>query len=293
MTKVFYSMIAVSLFAAAAFGQLSLPPESTKQEISQTVGDAKISIVYSRPNSKGRVLWGCTSADVIPKGGVTYDCLVPNGQVWRTGANDATVFETSADLTISGQKLPKGKYALFTIPGVDEWTIIFNKTWNQWGSFRYEAKDDALRVKAKPVSGGMYETMTITIDDVTATTAAVSIRWEKIAVPFTIDIGDVNSRMVGEMRRRMTTEPAQMANFVLGKKMTAAYPEVLNWLEASIKTRETFANLSAKARILAELGRTAEAIEAGERAVAVGKAATPPANTTGFEKTLAEWKAKK
>jgi hypothetical protein len=281
------------LLSVAAAGQLTLPPESTKQEITQTIGDAKISITYFRPNSKGRVLWGCTSADVIPKGGVTYDCLVPDGQVWRTGANDATVFETSADLLVNGQKLPKGKYALFSIPGRAEWTIIFNKTWNQWGSFRYDAKEDALRVTSKPFAGGMFETMAITIDDVTATSAAVTIRWEKVAVPFTVDIGDVNGRIVGDMRRRMTAEPVQLANFVLSKKMTSAYPEVLNWLESSIKTRETFGNLSAKARILAEMGRLAEAIEAGEKAVLTGKAQTPPANTAAFEKTLSEWKSKK
>ncbi|MBK8811600.1 MAG: DUF2911 domain-containing protein [Acidobacteria bacterium] len=293
MKKLFFLMLATSLMTLVASAQLTIPRESTKQEITQLVGDAKISISYFRPNSKGRVLWGCTSTDVIPKGGVTYPCLVPNGQVWRTGANDATVFETTTDLMINGQKLPKGKYALFSIPDKDEWTIIFNKTWNQWGSFNYDVKEDALRIKAKPEAGGMFETMTITIDDVTATAAKVAIRWEKIAVPFTVDVGDMNGRLVGDMRRRMTTEPVQLANYVLGQKMTAAFPEVLTWLEASIKTRETFGNLSAKARVLAEMGRVAEAIEAGERAVAVGKTQTPPANTAAFEKTLAEWKNKK
>lgn len=293
MKQILFAAVAVALLSIAAFGQLTLPQESTKQEITQTVGDARISITYFRPNSKGRVLWGCTTTDVIPKGGVTYDCLVPDGQVWRTGANDATVFETSADLQVNGQKLPKGKYALFSIPGRSEWTIIFNKTWNQWGSFRYDAKEDALRVTAKPYAGGMFETLAITIDDVTANSAAITIRWEKVSVPFTIDIGDLNARIVGEMRRRMTAEPVQLANYVMSKKMTSAYPEVLNWLDASIKTRETFGNLSAKARLLAEMGRIAEAIESGDRAVATGKAQNPPANTTAFEKTLAEWKSKK
>ncbi len=293
MKRQLLTAVVLACSAIVANAQLTIPRESTKQEFSQTVGDAKISITYNRPNSKGRVLWGCTSTDAIPKGGVTYDCLVPNGQVWRTGANEATVFETTGDLLINGQKLPKGKYALFTIPGTEEWTIIFNKTWNQWGSFNYNVADDQLRVIAKPIAGEMFETMAITIDDVTATTANVEIRWEKVVVPFKIDVGDMNGRIVGDMRRRMATEPVQMANYAMQQKLTTTYPDILGWLDAAIKTRETFANLSAKARLLNEMGRTAEAISTGERAVAVGKSATPAANTAGFEKTLSEWKSKK
>jgi hypothetical protein len=283
-------ILTTSLGVAA---QLALPRESQRQEISQTVGDTKISVVYHRPNVKGRTIWGCQTTDVLPRGGVTYPCLVPYGQVWRTGANEATVVEFSNDVTINGQKLPKGRYSLHTIPGPNEWTIIFNKNSGQWGSYSYDAKDDALRVTAKPMESDFHETMAIEIENVKANTADVYIRWEKIAVPFTVDIGDLNGRLLADARRRMMSEPAQMASYVLSQKMTASYEEALGWLDNSIKMRETFGNLQTKARLLAEMGRTQEAIAVGERAVAVGKAATPAANTADFEKVLAGWKAKK
>jgi hypothetical protein len=284
----------VTMFcASAAFAQLTLPRESQRQEVSQTVGDTKITYSYHRPNVKGRIIWGCQTNDVLPKGGVTYPCLVPYGQVWRTGANEATVIEFSNDVTINGQKLAKGKYSLHTIPGANEWTIIFNKNWGQWGSFTYDAKDDALRVTAKPTASDFHETMSIEIENVKANSADIFVRWEKVAVPFTVDIGDLNARLLNDARRRMANEPAQMANYVLSQKMTANYEEALGWVENSIKMRETFGNLQIKARLLAEMGRMNEAIATGEKAVQVGKAATPAANTAAFEQTLAQWKAKK
>ena len=274
--SLFISIVAV--FTLNAFSQLTLPRESQRQEIAQTVGDTKISIVYHRPNVKGRKIFGG---------------LEPYGKVWRTGANEATVFEVSNDIAIGGQKLPKGKYSLHTIPTESEWTIIFNKTWDQWGSFDYDVKQDALRITAKPVEAHFHETMTIDIAHVTANTAQISIHWDKIAVPFTIDVGDVSGRLVTDARRKMVSEPVQMANYVLNQKLTANYAEALGWLDGSIKIRETFSNLQTKARLLAEMGRTAEAITTGEKAVEVGKAATPAANSANFEKILAEWKAKK
>jgi hypothetical protein len=291
--KVTLLFIMMAFCAAGAFAQLTLPRESQRQEIAQTIGDSKISIAFHRPNVKGRQIWGCQTTDLMPRGGVTYPCLVPYGQVWRTGANDATVIEFATDVTVNGQKLPKGKYSLHTIPGAAEWTIIFNKNWGQWGSFSYDAKDDALRVTAKPAAADFHETMSIEIENVKTNTADVYIRWEKVEVPFTVDIGDVNARLLNDVRRRMMTEPVQMANYVLSQKMTANYEEALGWVEGSIKLRETFGNLQAKARLLAELGRMSEAIATGEKAVQVGKAATPAANTAAFEQTLAGWKAKK
>lgn len=289
--------VCLSLFVllgiVPAFGQLSLPPESSRQDISQMVGDTKVAIGYFRPNVKGRVIWGCETQDVLPRGGVTYPCLVPNGQVWRTGANDATSFEVSNDVTINGQKLPKGKYGLYTIPGQSEWTVIFNKAENQWGSFRYDDKQDVIRVKAKPVASEFLETMTISVDSVAADSAVVTIRWEKIAVPFTLSVGDVNARIVNDMRRRMSSEPVQIANYVINKKLADYYPDALNWLDAAIKTRETWGNLQARARLLAEMGRFAEAVTAGEKALAFAKTMQQAPNTADLERRLAEWKTKK
>lgn len=260
------------------FGQVSFPRASPRATNSQVVGDTDISIVYHRPNVKERKVWGE---------------LVPLGQVWRTGANEATVFEVNNDVMINGQKLPKGKYSLHTIPTETEWTIIFNKTWNQWGSFSYDEKQDALRVKVKPTAGDFKETMAIEFEAVNPNSTQVVIVWEKLRVPFTVDIGDVNKRALEKARRQMVTDPIATANFIFSSKLTDQYPEAITWLDKSIATSETFGALNLKARILAEMGKKEDAIKIGEKAVEVGKKSTPPANTAGFEQILAQWKAGK
>jgi hypothetical protein len=138
------------LSCANVLAQLNLPRDSQRQEIAQTVGDTRIAVVYHRPNTKAREIFGCQTTDVIPKGNVTYPCLVPNNQVWRVGANENTTFETNHDLKINGQTLPAGKYGLHAIPSKDNWTIIFNKVNDSWGSFSYKQENDQLRVTAKP-----------------------------------------------------------------------------------------------------------------------------------------------
>jgi hypothetical protein len=300
MKKLFFTLSFVMICSVGALAQLNLPRESARQEISQTVGDTRIAIVYHRPNVKGRPLWGCQTADVIPKGGVTYPCLVPTGQVWRTGANENTTFEVSNDVKINGQPLPAGKYGLHSIPNKDEWIIVFNKVNTEWGSFRYDAKQDQLRVTVKPGTGEMQETMSLGFENVKPSTADAVIRWETVRVPFTIDVGDVNARVLADVRKQIAAAtaddfrtPAQGAGWVWSNKMTGSYEEAIGWLDKSIAIRETFVNLAAKANLLDATGKTAEAIAVGEKAVAVGKAATPAANTADFEKTLAGWKAKK
>ncbi len=140
------------------------PPESTEFK----VGTATIKISYSAPSVKGREIWGK---------------LVPYGEVWRTGANEATVFETDQDVKVEGKALPKGKYALFTIPGKDEWVIIFSKNANQWGAFKYNQADDALRVTVRP---GFASAFTEQLKIEGKVDGSVSIMWEKLEVIFTV-----------------------------------------------------------------------------------------------------------
>jgi hypothetical protein len=108
------------------------PPATVTEKIKS---GATISINYSQPSIKGRTI----GKDVEPM----------DGKVWRTGANEATVFETDKDVTIGGKKLPAGKYGLFTLFNGNDVSVIFNKTWKQWGAFDYKEADDAFRVPAK------------------------------------------------------------------------------------------------------------------------------------------------
>jgi len=122
---------------------------SPPAKVSQTLASgAAISIDYSQPSVKGR----------------SMETLTPSGKVWRTGANEATVFETSKNVKINGKTLPAGKYSIYSIPGEKEWTLIFNKTWNQWGTI-YKAEEDILRVKVKPGKADKFvEKMTFDIE---------------------------------------------------------------------------------------------------------------------------------
>jgi hypothetical protein len=172
------SLLIISLFitTSLAFAQqppkVRLPQASPAATVTQTIGITDISITYHRPSVKGRSVWGDISADKVaelikanrvvpgaagegtvdggPGSGKDYP-LAPNGHLWRAGANEATKFTVSDDILVNGQKLAAGAYSLHMIPGKDEFTLIFNKTADQWGSFRYDAKQDALRVKTKPV----------------------------------------------------------------------------------------------------------------------------------------------
>ena len=139
--------------------------------VKTTVHGTDVTIDYSRPSLKGRAVFGEKSP------------LAPVGEVWRTGANEATTFTVSKDVKIEGQTLAAGTYGLFTIPGSTEWTIVFNKTAKQWGAFKYDAKEDALRVKVKPKTLAQpVEQFTIMADK----TGKVALQWEKTEVDFTV-----------------------------------------------------------------------------------------------------------
>ena len=143
--------------------------ESPRDSISGKVGEATITINYGSPSVKGRKIWGD---------------LVPYGKVWRTGANQATNFTTDKAIMVEGKPLPAGKYSFFAIPDEKEWTIIFNKTANQWGAYDYKQSDDALRVTVKPESiAPLAERLKYTI-----TPKGITLMWEKLSVPVTIKI---------------------------------------------------------------------------------------------------------
>ncbi len=160
------------------------PRVSPMATVSQVVGVSEVSIVYSRPGVRERVIW---------------DELVPLSEVWRTGANEATTFTTTDDAKIDGEPLAAGSYGLFTIPGDSEWTVIFNKVAEQWGAFNYDAAQDALRIQVKPRAAEFKERFEIGFSDVGADSTTVSMRWEKLEIPFDVQF-DVQRAAVARAR---------------------------------------------------------------------------------------------
>ncbi|MFD1628823.1 DUF2911 domain-containing protein [Pseudopedobacter beijingensis] len=141
------------------------PPATAKQTLANGV---EVTINYAQPSVKGRTIG---------------NDIAPYGKVWRTGANAATQFEVNKDVTVNGHALKAGKYSLFTIPGVKEWVVIFNKTWDQWGAYKYQEKEDALRVNVKSGKTKQFtEQMTFEIDKA----GQVDLLWGDVAVGFKV-----------------------------------------------------------------------------------------------------------
>ena len=318
--KRFYtSLFAILLFVLAtaeyASAQaLRLPRPSQKATVMQTIGVTDVTITYSRPGVKGRPIWGDPPPAMAAraKGEGTLDNqnerlkgepIVPYGHVWRAGANEATQFVVTDDVLINGQKLAAGSYSLHTIPGKEEWTIVFNGTANQWGSFNYDEKKDTLRVKAKPQwVEENQEWLMYSFDPVTDNSAQVNIRWEKIRVPFTVEVKDVVAVTLEKARTIVPAAkpndwqtPFQAARFALQNKdnddATRWFNQSLKALDDSIQTKETFQNLSSKAQVLLAAGRKDEALVVAERAIERGKA--DKVDTAAFEKRVADIKAGK
>jgi len=279
---------------------------SPKASVMQTIGVTDITITYSRPAVKGRTIFADAPAtmETRAKGEATLDNqnerkpgepIVPYNHVWRAGANDATVFQVTDDVLINGQPLKAGTYSLHTVPGKDEWAIIFNSDAGQWGSFTYDSKKDALRVKTKPqpVSEN-EESLIYTFDPVSENSATVNIRWEKVRVPFTVEVKDVKALWRAKAEAVIAANPT---NEALPLQVAQTYANEKNWDEAlkfadqSIKVKETFRNLSTKTNILWSAGKKEEALKIGDAAIAKGKADN--ANTSAFEKRVADMKAGK
>lgn len=157
------TLLTVIIFVTTGCSQQKASPPAT---VSGNIDGVDITIDYHQPSAKGRKI---------------MNGLVPFGKIWRTGANNATTIEFSEDVKIEGKDLPAGKYALFTIPAANEWVVIFNKTSDQWGAYNYQEKEDALRVKVKPLKVDMVETFVFNV-----VADGVELKWENTAVKFRV-----------------------------------------------------------------------------------------------------------
>jgi hypothetical protein len=264
--------------ATSAVAQLDLPRVSPKATVMQTVGVTDVTVTYCRPSVKARTIWGG---------------LVPYDQVWRTGANEATTITFADDVTVDGNKLPAGTYGLFTIPGKDEWTIVFNKGAKQWGAYEYKQDQDALRIKVKPHGDEFRELLTVWFPAVGVDSATVAISWEKVTVPFTVNV-DTTTKVMAAARKAIAEAkpddwrtPYRAASFCLDNNVNLS--DAKAWLDKSVSVKETMANLSGQARLLALQGDKSGAIALAKKAITVGKAADPKTDTAMVDNLIKEW----
>jgi len=235
---------------------LKLPQPSTPQTVTQDFGLGKISLSYSRPNVKGRKIFGA---------------LEPFGKVWRTGANSATVIKFSEDVKIEGKDLAAGEYALFTIPGKTEWTIIFNKGTKEWGSYTYAEANDVLRVNVKPTAlKDKVETFTIQFANVYDTTADLQLAWENTLVSVKLTTS-VDERVMASIAEAMKGEKkpyfqAAMYYFANGKDLKTT----LDWMTEAEKqmTDAPWVKLW-KGRVHLKMGDKAAAAKSAQEGVEI------------------------
>jgi hypothetical protein len=273
------ALVALSGMAGA---QLKTPRPSPGATVKQTIGITELTVAYSRPGVKNRTIWG---------GLVPYDTL------WRTGANEATTFTTSTEISFGGQKLAPGTYAVVTIPSKGEWTLALNTDKDMWGANGYQQGKDVMRVKATPTAAEHQEWMEFSFEDLTPTSANLVLRWEKLhlAVPITVD---VNGTTLAGIRAVMDTAAANnwrtrnaAARWCVDNDQAMA--DARGWLDQALKIEKNYSTLGTLARLQMKDGKKSEAIATAEQAIAAGKAAKPPVDTAQMENTMKEWKAAK
>jgi tetratricopeptide (TPR) repeat protein len=258
----------VALMAQAP--PLVLPKASPRASVSQTIGLTTISITYDRPAVKGREVWGK---------------LVPYDSVWRAGANENTVIAFSSPVRVGGRDLPAGRYGVHMIPTRSQWIVILSNQADAWGSFSYDPKEDAVRLSATPVAAPLQESLGYTLDDPGTGSAVATLRWEKLAVPFTVEV-DTKQVVVDSLRQQLRGlgqffwQPwNQAAAWCAANDVNLK--EAADWAQRSIAINENFSNLRVKATLLEKLGDATTAAQLRRRAFEV--ALEPDINNYGYE----------
>ncbi len=266
----------------AQYAGLTLPASGNNQkaEVTQYIGPVKVSIEYSSPAVHG--------PDGTDRRGKIWGKLVPYGMSdlgpfgngkpdpWRAGANENTVFTASDEVLIEGKPLPAGRYGLHMIPGKDEWTVIFSKNASAWGSFSYDAADDALRVVVKPHAHDYREYLAYEFPVRKPTEAVAELQWEELAVPWKIQVAKAEDIYISRLRQELTS----VAGFTwMGFNNAAQYclqanthlEQGLRWADDSIRKpfigEANFTTLSTKAQILDKMGRGEEGNAVMETAI--------------------------
>jgi hypothetical protein len=296
-------LAAAAVFAAmpasAQIGGITLPPSGNNQygSITQGIGPVRVSIEYNSPK-----VHSPTGED---RHGKIWGGLVPYGMAnlgfgdcgdqcpWRGGANENTVFTTSHDIKVQGQPLPAGSYGLHFIPGKEEWTVAFSKNHTSWGSYFYDAKEDALRVQAKPEKSEYHEWLTYEFTERKPDRATATLKWEDLQLPLAITVDDINALYVADLRRELRTSPgfswqnwAAAAQFCLDNKTNL--DEGMRWAEKAAHGpgvgQENFQTLATLAQLQEANGKGEEARKSMDRAL--GLPSTSPVDIHQYGRQL-------
>lgn len=282
MHRIKLTALALSALLAvnAAAQTLSTPPsgDNQKSSVSQHIGIVEVTIDYSSPDVH--------APDGTDRRGKIWGTLVPWGAPddpfgtctecpWRAGANQNTVFTVSHDVKVEGQTLAAGSYGLHMIPGTDEWTVIFSKDSTSWGSYFYDAKNDALRVKVKPSKAEYHEWLTYEFTDRKPDTATVALKWEELQVPFTIAVPNATDLHLARIREELRNfQGFDSQNWVAAARYALEVNrpnDALEFADAAVNRQfvgeENFQTLSMLAQAQEAAGKSAESTATRDRAL--------------------------
>jgi hypothetical protein len=283
MKKCHYMLLVLVATAVAATAQIKTPAPSPLAKVSQEVGLGKVELDYSRPSAKGRTVFGD---------------LVAYGEMWRTGANNSSKITFSEDVVFGGIAVPKGTYAVYTVPGRSDWDVLLYKNTSFWGipGGEFKESDVAARVKvAARKTGAPVETLTMDVTNISNKSADFQLSWENtlISVPM---VFDTDSKVMADIKTQMEGPNAgtyyQSARYYYeeGKDMNTA----LGWINSAIeKGGEKFWYLRLKANILGELKRYPEAIATAERSTEIARKEGNTDYPRMNDKSISEWKKMK
>jgi len=275
-----FSLVAQDKPAPVRLTPLRVSPAAT---LSQEIGISKIDLTFARPAVKDRKIWGE---------------LVPFGQVWRTGANNATVITFSHAAKVAGKDVPAGSYGFFIIPGEKAWTLILNKKAKQWGAYEYKKEEDLLRWEATPQAGPFLEYLDYRVLPMDTRSATIELGWEKLRVSFPV-VFDTKAIYWTHLEDKLKQAPEtdwvpwyQAAKYC--QELGIEPQKALAWIEKSLKIGDSFWNHETAARIYKDAKRMPEAQAHLQKAIDLSKpGGAPKEYTENLEKELAAWKALK
>lgn len=272
-------LVLLVLISFNSFAQLTVPPDGDNKKawVGESIGITNVSVEYSRPAVRGRE--GNIYGKLVPFGLNDLGFGTSKAAPWRAGANENTVISFSNDVKINGNTLPAGKYGFFVIADPNECTLIFSKNATSWGSFYYDDKEDALRIKVKPiVENTSTEWLKYEFTDQKPNSANINLVWEKWRLPFTVEV-DLHKIQMESFRRELRSDKGftwnafnTAARYTLNSNLDLE--QGLEWAENAISLpfigQPNFNTLSTKAQLLQKLGRTNEADSLMKKALPMG-----------------------
>jgi len=274
------TLIALAMMFLVHTGYAQVPQVRVSQaaQLSQTVGLADVNIRYHRPGVKGRTIWGE---------------LLPYGEIWRAGANEPTLITFSEDVSVSGTQLKAGTYRFVVIPmEKGPWTVIFNSEVKNWGTV-YEEQYDVARIAVTPVAAPQEEWMSFSFDALSASSADLVLRWEKISLrlPLTFDteglFAAASNRAQADVWRTKNAYARYLLDYGTDIKKAGSVADEAVTLSRNLSTLRT------KAEILAKMKKFSEAVQTMEEGLKLGKAENPNMNTGFYDGMIANWKKMK